>query len=89
VPVLRIYPLIKMFVLGFMLGVYVLFLITIAAAYYAGGWVVVMVDKYQEGTAEIILLSSLLPLATYVTLREATTAYKEIKKQRRHPIYLS
>ena len=78
---LKIYPFIKMFVLAFMLGVYVLFLVTIAAAYYAGGWVVVLVDKYQEGLIELVLLTSVLPLASYITFREIATSYREIKKK--------
>jgi len=79
---LRLYSIVKMFVLAFMLGVYVLFLVTIAAAYYAGGWVVVLVDKYQEGLFEMVLLSSVLPLASYVTFREIATAYQEIKRKK-------
>jgi len=80
---LRLYIVVKMFVLAFMLGVYVLFLATIAAAYYAGGWVVVLVDKYQEGLFEMVLLSSVLPLASYVTFREIATSYQEIRRRKR------
>jgi len=76
---LRLYNIVKMLVLTFMLGVYMLFLITIATAYYAGGWVVVMVDKYQEGIIELTILASVLPLATYVTFKEVITAYRELK----------
>jgi len=70
-----------MFVLPFMLGVYVLFLITIAVAYYAGGWVIVLVDKYQEGFFEIVLLTSILPLASYVSIKEAAIAFHEIRRK--------
>lgn len=80
---MRLYIVVKMFVLAFMLGVYVLFLATIAAAYYAGGWVVVLVDKYQEGLFEMVLLSSVLPLASYVTFREIATSYQEIRRRKR------
>jgi len=83
---LKVYQIIKMFILPFMLGVYVMFLMTIAAAHYAGGWVVVLVDKYEvlvdkyeEGFFEVVLLSSLLPLAAYVTFREVVAAYREAR----------
>jgi len=79
----RAYSIVKMFVLAFMLGVYVLFLATIAAAYHAGGWVVVLVDKYQEGLMELILLCSVLPLASYVTFKEIATSYREIRKAKK------
>ena len=78
---MRLYNIVKMFVLAFMLGVYILFLVTIAAAYYAGGWVVVLVDKYQEGLVELVLLASVLPLASYITFREIVASYREIKKK--------
>ena len=76
---MRLYRIVKMFVLAFMLVVYILFLLTIAAAHYAGGWVVVLVDRYHEGMFEIVLLASILPLAAYVTFREI---YQEIKGKR-------
>ena len=76
---MKLYNLVKMFVLPFMLGVYVMFLMTIAAAHYSGGWIVVLVDKYQEGFAEVMLLATVLPLATYVTFRETIVAYREAR----------
>lgn len=79
---MRLYSIVKMFVLPFMLGVYVMFLMTIAAAHYAGGWVVVLVDKYREGLTELILLASVLPPATYVTFRETAVAYRELRSDK-------
>ena len=79
---MRIYGVAKMFTLAFMLGVYVLFLLTVATAYHAGGWVVVLVDKYQEGLAELVLLASVLPLASYVVFREIASTYREIRGRR-------
>jgi len=80
---LRTYNIAKMFVLAFMFGVYIVFLATIAAAYHAGGWVVVLVDKYQEGLMELVLLSSVLPLASYITFKEIATSYREIRKAKK------
>ena len=80
---MRLYNIVKMLVLTFMLGVYVMFLMTIAAAHYAGGWVVVLVDKYEEGFFEVVLLSSLLPLAAYVTFREVVAAYREARNKKK------
>ena len=80
---MKVYQIIKMFILPFMLGVYVMFLMTIAAAHYAGGWVVVLVDKYEEGFFEVVLLSSLLPLAAYVTFREVIAAYREARNKKK------
>jgi len=79
-----IYPITKAFVLLFMLGIYILFLITLAAAQYAGGWVVIKVDRFEEGTAEVILLSALLPIATYVVFREVATTVREIRRRKTH-----
>ena len=80
---MKLYPAVKMFVLAFMLGVYVLFLATVIAAHHAGGWIVVMVDKYREGLLEVILLSSILPLASYVTFKEIRAALHEIRRERK------
>ena len=80
---MRLYGIVKMFALTLMLGVYVLFLMTVATAHYAGGWVVVQVDKYGEGLFEVALLSALLPLAAYVTFREVAAAYREVRGRKR------
>ena len=79
----RAYPLLKMFVLAFLLATYVLFLATISVAYFSGGWVVVLIDRYREGLWEVTLLFAVLPLASYVVIREMRTSYREIKKIRR------
>jgi len=76
---LRIYVVAKMFVLAFMFAVYVLFLTTVAVAYFSGGWVVVLVDKYREGLAELVLLASLLPVVAYVTFKEIAAARRAKK----------
>lgn len=80
---MRVYHIIKMFVLPFMLGIYILFLLTIAAAHYAGGWVVVLVDKYEEGFFEVVLLTAVLPFASYVTFREVVAAYREARYKKK------
>ena len=79
----RAYPLLKMFVLAFLLATYVLFLTTISAAYFSGGWVIVLVNKYREGLWEVTLLLAVLPLASYVVIRELCASYRELKKIRR------
>jgi len=79
----RLYPIAKAFVLPFMLGVYILFLLTIAAAHFSGGWVVVLVDKYHEGLAELVLLSALLPLSAYVVYREVSSAIHEARYKKK------
>ena len=80
---MKAYYIIKMFILPFMLGVYILFLLTIAAAHYSGGWIVVFVDKYREGFLEVIMLTSLLPFASYVTFKETFLAIREVRKRRK------
>ena len=72
-----------MFVLTFLLATYVLFLTTISAAYFSGGWVVVLIDRYREGIWEVTLLLAVLPLASYVVIRELCASYRELKKIRR------
>lgn len=76
---MRLYPAVKAFVLCFMLGVYALFTITLAAAWYAGGWVVVVVDRYREGLPELVMLAALFPLAAYVTTREVAGAVRQLR----------
>jgi len=72
-----------MFVLAFLLATYVLFLTTISVAYFSGGWVIVLVNKYREGLWEVALLLTVLPLASYVVIRELRASYRELKKIRR------
>jgi len=69
-----LYNVAKAFTISLMLATYVLFTLTVAVAYNNGGWVVVEVDKYHEGSAEVLLLSVLSPLVAYVSLREVSSA---------------
>ena len=78
-----VYGIIKIFVLFFMLTIYILFFLTITVAHHSGGWIVVLVDKYQEGFLEVILLASILPLATYVVIRETISTYRNLLRRRR------
>jgi len=64
------YGLLKAFALLVLLVVYLLFTFTLVVAYYNGGYVVLSINKYEEGLAEIIMLLAFLPLILYVVLRE-------------------
>jgi len=77
-----------MAVLAFMFGVYTLFTVTVAAAYFSGGWVIVMVDKYREGLAELVLLILLFPAVAYVTVREIASV-RRLKKTIINPAVLA
>lgn len=81
---MKLYNIIKIFTLAFMLGVYILFTLTLVAAYHSGGWIVIIIDKYHEGLAEVILLTSILPLTTYVTIKEILSSLNTLKTQRKH-----
>jgi len=77
-----LYSIAKAFAISLMLVTYVLFTLTMAVAHSSGGWIVVEIDKYHEGSAEVLFFSALSPLVAYVSLREISLAILGAKRSR-------
>ncbi|MHA1632599.1 MAG: hypothetical protein ACTSXC_07335 [Candidatus Freyarchaeota archaeon] len=70
------YGWVKVFTLLVLMVVYILFTFTLAVAYVNGGYVVLTTNKYNEGLAEVVVLSLLSPVFMYVVCREVKDTLK-------------
>jgi len=70
------YELLKAFALLVLMTVYLLFTFTLAVAYYSGGYVVLSINRFKEGLAEVVMLIALMPLLLYVVCRELLSCFK-------------
>jgi len=64
------YGWIKVFTLLVLMAVYILFTFTLAVACANGGYVVLSTNRFNEGWAEVAMLSILMPVFMYVVCRE-------------------
>jgi len=76
------YPVVKTLALGVMLASQLVLVLTVVAALMNGGWVVVVVDRFNEGLAELVTLATLTPISAYVAVKEVVSEARKVGKPR-------
>lgn len=80
---MKIYVFAKVFTLFFLFGVYLLFTWMFLGAWMNGGWIVVVVDRFGEGLAELVFLVAVLPAVSYVVSRETLHSVRSVFSKKR------